>query len=230
MILWKGTRVNFDLLLILISCAAVLLAALMLYAMRGGKKKKKEEPLEVPEMLEVKEGWPLKVDRSVTSADAKKAQDELRLLDLEREILSHGIRRLYEAQAEGKISEEERDRLAQGYKGRMLEIKETISRGESVVALHELETMQGDLIKLFNERFDEITEKIGNLRSALEFKPVKEVPVPSPGPPSAPPEKAKRRARKPSAPKKTEAEKRIEEIRAEVEKVLERLGQIEVEG
>jgi hypothetical protein len=230
MILWKGTRVNFDLLLFLISCAAVLLAALMLYAMRGGKKKKKEEPLEVPEMLEVKEGWPLKVDRSVTSADAKKAQDELRLLDLEREILSHGIRRLYEAQAEGKISEEERDRLAQGYKGRMLEIKETISRGESVVALHELETMQGDLIKLFNERFDEITEKIGNLRSALEFKPVKEVPVPSPGPPSAPPEKAKRRARKPSAPKKTEAEKRIEEIRAEVEKVLERLGQIEVEG
>jgi len=222
--------VNFDLLLILISCVAVLLAALMLYAMRGGKKKKKEGPLEVPEILEVKEGWPLKVDRSVTSADAKKAQDELRLLDLEREILSHGIRRLYEAQAEGKISEEERDRLAQGYKGRMLEIKETISRGESVVALHELETMQGDLIKLFNERFDEITEKIGNLRSTLEFKPVEEVPVPSPVPPSAPPEKAKRRARKPSAPKKTEAEKRIEEIRAEVEKVLERLGQIEVEG
>ena len=221
---------NFDLLLILISCVAVLLAALMLYAMRGGKKKKKEEALEVPEMLEVKEGWPLKVDRSVTSADAKKAQDELRLLDLEREILSHGIRRLYEAQAEGKISEEERDRLAQGYKGRMLEIKEMISRGESVVALHELETMQGDLIKLFNERFDEITEKIGNLRSTLEFKPVEEVPVPSPAPPSAPPEKAKRRARKPSAPKKTEAEKRIEEIRAEVEKVLERLGQIEVEG
>jgi len=230
MILWKGTRVNFDLLLILISCAAVLLAALMLYAMRGGKKKKKEEPLEMPEMLEVKEGLPLKVDRSVTSADAKKAQDELRILDLEREILSHAIRRLYEAQAEGKISEEERDRLAQGYKGRMLEIKDMISKGESVVALHELETMQGDLITLFNERFDEINEKIGNLRSSLDFKPVKEVPVPSPVLPSAPPEKAKRRARKPSAPKKTEAEKRIEEIMAEVEKVLERLGQIEVEG
>jgi len=108
----------------------------------------------------------------------------------------------------------------------MLEIKDTISKGESVVALHELETMQEDLIKLFDERFDEINEKIANLRSSLEFKPVKEVPIPSP----APPEKAKRKARKPSAPKKTEAEKRIEEIRAEVEKVLERLGQIEVEA
>ena len=219
---------NSELLLILISCAAVLLAALMLYAMRSGKKKKKEEPLEVPEVPEVSERWPLKVERSVTSADAKKAQDELRILDLEREILSHAIRRLYEAQAEGKISEEERERLAQGYKGRMLEIKEMISKGESVVALHELETMQEDLIKLFDERFDEINEKIANLRSSLEFEPVKEVPIPSPAPPSAPPEK--RKARKPSAPKKTEAEKRIEEIRAEVEKVLERLGQIEVEA
>jgi hypothetical protein len=230
MILWKGTHVNFDLLLILISSVAVLVALLMLYAMRRGKKKKKEEPLEVTEVPEVSERWPLKVERSVTSADAKKAQDELRILDLEREILSHAIRRLYEAQAEGKITEEERDRLAQGYKGRMLEIKDMISKGESVVALHELETMQEDLIKLFDERFDEITEKIANLRSSLEFKPVKEVPVPPPTPPSAPPGKAKRRARKPSAPKKTEAEKRIEEIRAEVEKVLERLGQIEVEA
>jgi hypothetical protein len=231
MILWKGTHVDSELLLILIiSCVAVLLAALMLYAMRRGKKKKKEEQLGVPEVPEVREGWPLKVERSVTSADAKKAQDELRILDLEREILSHAIRRLYEAQAEGKISEEERDRLAQGYKGRMLEIKDTISKGESIVALHELETMQEDLIKLFDERFDEITEKIGNLRSTLEFKPVKEVPIPPPTPLSAPPGKAKRRAHKPSAPKKTEAEKRIEEIRAEVEKVLERLGQIEVEA
>jgi hypothetical protein len=231
MILWKGTHVDSELLLILIiSCVAVLLAALMLYAMRRGKKKKKEEQLGVPEVPEVREGWPLKVERSVTSADAKKAQDELRILDLEREILSHAIRRLYEAQAEGKISEEERDRLAQGYKGRMLEIKDTISKGESIVALHELETMQEDLIKLFDERFDEITEKIANLRSTLEFKPVKEVPIPSPAPPSAPPEKGKRKARKPSAPKKTEAEKRIDEIRAEVEKVLERLGQIEVEA
>ena len=231
MILWKGTHVDSELLLILIiSCVAVLLAALMLYAMRSGKKKKKEEQLEVPEVPEVSERWPLKVERSVTSADAKRAQDELRILDLEREILSHAIRRLYEAQAEGKISEEERDRLAQGYKGRMLEIKDMISKGESVVALHELETMQEDLIKLFDERFDEITEKIGNLRSSLEFKPVKEVPIPPPTPSSAPPGKAKRRAHKPSAPKKTEAEKRIEEIRAEVEKVLERLGQIEVEA
>jgi hypothetical protein len=230
MILGKGTYVNSDLLLIIISCAAVLIASLMLYAMRGRKNKRKEEKLEVPEVPEIVEKWPLKVERSVTSTDAKRAQNELRILDLEREILSHAIRRLYEAQAEGKISEEERNRLAQGYKGRMLEVKDKISKGESVVALHELEIMQEDLIKLFNERFDEINEKIGNLKSTFDFKPVKEVPVPPSIPTSAPLGKTKRLTRKPSAPKKTEAEKRIEEIRTEVEKVLERLGQIEVEA
>jgi hypothetical protein len=229
MILWKGTSVSFDLLLlILISCVAVLLVILSLYMMKAGRKKK-EKPLEMPE---VREMLPSKVERSVTSDDAKKAQDELRTLDLEREILSYAIRRLYEAQAEGKISEEERERLALGYKDRMLKIKETISRSESIVALHELETMEEDLAKLFSERFDEISRKIEDLRASLELKPVKEVPVPvpSPAPPSAPPERGKISVRKPPAPKKTEAEKRIEEIRAEVEKVLERLGQIEVEA
>ena len=204
---------------------AVIVALLMLYAMKAGRRKK-EEPLEVPE---VRERRPPEVGRSVTSDDAKKARDELRMLDLEREILGYAIRRLYEAQAEGKITEEERERLAQGYKDRMLRIKDMISRSESVVALHELETMQEDLVKLFDERFDEIDEKIGDLRSSLEFKPITEVPIPSPAAPSAPPEK-RRRARKPPAPRKTEAEKRIEEIKAEVEKVLERLGQIEVEA
>ena len=217
-----------DPLLYVVAFLAVLVAILMLYGMRAGKKKKKEEPLEVPRVMEE---LPSKVERSVTSSDAKKAQDELRILDLEREILSNAIRRLYEAQAEGKISEEERESLAQEYKDRMLKIKDTISKSESVVALHELETMQEDLVKLFNERFDEVNEKIASLRSSLEFKPVKEVPIPPPAPPSAPPEKEERKARKPpTAPKKTEAEKRIEEIRAEVEKVLERLGQIEVEA
>jgi len=220
--------VNFVLLVLsLISVGAVLVVLFSLYAMKAGRKKKKEEPLEVPE---ARERWSLRVERSVTSDDAKRSRDELRMLDLEREILSFAIRRLYEAHTEGKISEEERERLAQGYKERMMEIKDMISRDESIVALHELEAMQEDLMKLFNERFDEVSKKIEDLRSSLKVKPIMEVPIPSPAPPSAPPEKEKKMVRKPPAPKKTEAEKRIEEIRAEVEKVLERLGQIEVEA
>jgi len=212
---------------IILVVAAVSVVLITLYAMKTGKKKKKE-PLEAPE---VAERWPLKIKHTVTTEETQKAQKELKMLNLEREILSYAIRRLYEAQVEGKISEEERDLLAQGYKDRMLRIKDLMSRDESVVALHELEAMQGDLVKLFDERFDELNKKIEDVRSHLGVELVEEAPIPTPTPTLISPEKKTKRERKrPSRPSKTEAEKRIEEIRAEVEKVLERLGQIEVEA
>ncbi len=215
-----------DVAIIGVVIGAVTITLFTLYTMRERKREIKK-PVELP--IEPSETWPTRIERSVTTTDAKKAKEELRTLDLEREILSYAIRRLYEAQAEGKITEDERERLARGYKDRMMNIKDMISRDESVVALHELEAMQEDLVKLFSERFDEITEKVEDLRSHLDFRPIREVSVPSPAP-SAPPEPRKRRERRRPTPKKTEAEKRIEEIKAEVEKVLERLGQIEAEA
>jgi hypothetical protein len=101
--------------------------------------------------------------------------------------------------------------------------------------------MQEDLMKLFSDRFDELTSKIDELRSKTEARPIKEITVtPKAGEAeglgseekAGAEEKAKRR--KKQAPAKTsprtEAEKRIEEIRSEVEKVLDRLGQMEIES
>jgi len=231
--------VSFDPWLIVgIGVGAVSAAAVLLYATRSRKKeeKKEEEPLKVEPKVEAQ--WPLRAERSIKQEEVKRAQDELRLLDLEREVLSYAIRRLYEATAEGKISEAERDRLASTYKERLATVKDTISRDGSILALHELEGMQEDLVKLFSERFDELNTKIEELRSRLEIKPAveeREVPVEAPAPeptlpPAAPPTEKRKVERRPPAPRKTEAEERIEKIRAEVEKVLERLGQIETEA
>ncbi len=224
---------SFDPWLVLIAVGAVSAAAVILFATRSKKedKKEEEEPLKVEPKVEAK--WPLRAERSIKSGEVKRAQDELRLLDLEREVLSYAIRRLYEATAEGKISEAERDRLASTYKERLAAVKDTISRNGSILALHELEGMQGDLVKLFSERFDELNTKIEELRSRLEIKPTveeKEVPVEVPTPEPKPPTEKKKIEKRPPAPRKTEAEERIEKIRAEVEKVLERLGQIETEA
>jgi hypothetical protein len=211
---------------IIITVAAVSVALFLLLAMR--RRGREKEPL-----VELKpaEKLPFEIERTVTSEETKKAQKKLRTLDIERDVLSYAIRHFYEAQAEGKISEEERERLARKYKERMMKIKDTISKSEAVVALRELETMQEDLIKMFSDRFDEVNRKIGELRAHVEVKPPVEVSVPTPAPPKAAfPTKEVKKVRKRPPPKKTEAEKRIEEIRAEVEKVLERLGQIEVEG
>jgi hypothetical protein len=234
----------FDYLLIaVIAIVGVVIAgsiAVFVWRRRRGKKPKATVADEFEPDLR---GYPFRVTKSVPTEEASHAKDELRILDLEREILSDAIRRLYEANAEGKITEQERERLAQTYKSRMMTVKDAITKDESVVALHELEGMQQDLMKLFSERFDDLTTKIEELRTKTDLKPIKEIPI---TPPKSAAEmeaveekpeetetgeKAKRK-RKPVQPKptpRTEAERRIEEIRAEVEKVLDKLGQMEIE-
>jgi hypothetical protein len=196
---------------------------------------------------------PFRLSKSIQGTMASSAKDELRMLDLEREILGDAIRRLYEAQAEGKITEAEREKLAASYKQRMNIIKDSISKDESIIALHELEGMQEDLMKLFSERFGELTSKVEELRTRIDVKPTREIPFkPIPTTPiqiddaeededeEEPVSEARISERKPAVKKrkpseekptaKTEAERRIESIRSEVEKVLDKLGQMEIEG
>src|SRR3990170_1022078 len=227
---------------------AIITCAIVIYAMRK-RQKKPEKPQEKTATEKYLRGLPFRISKSIQTNDASHAKDELRILDLERDILSDALRRLYEAHAEGKITEQERDRLAATYKTRMSTVKESIAKDETIVALHELEGMQEDLMKLFSERFGELTSKVDELRSRIDVKPIKEIKIQMP--PTTPAteqtektdeqeeeteegteeaEKSRKKkkppAEKPSA--KTEAEKRIDEIRSEVEKVLDKLGQMEI--
>jgi hypothetical protein len=223
---------------LIIVVGVVIASAIIVYGMRKSGRKVEKNFQEDSFETEFRPS-PFKIEKSILREEASRAKDELRILDLERGILSDAIRRLYEAHAEGKISEEERERLGETYKSRMMTVKDAISKDESVVALHELEAMQEDLVKLFSERFDELNSKIGELRSKVEVLPIKEIPVPivEEQPAETVEEKSEvgekaRKKRRQQAPKqspKTEAERRIEEIRSEVEKVLDRLGQMELE-
>ena len=228
------------LLFALVAAGAAATAIIAIYVTRMRKPPKKKE---LPEQHTITptEAWAKRfsatTQKTVTTDEAKEAKEKLKTLDLEREILSFAIRRLYEAQAEGKINEEEREQIAQHYKDRMLTIRDSITKSESVVALHELESMQDDLVKLFSERFDELGQKVEELRTRLEIKAAEEeaetptISVSMPEleeaeEPGKEKEKEKKKPKKKPAPApapRTDAEKRIEEIRTEVEKVLERL-------
>jgi hypothetical protein len=229
--------------LAIIVAGVIIACSVIAFAVWKRGKSQKKKTAEKNELEPELKGYPFRVMKSVPQEEASKAKDELRMLDLEREILSDAIRRLYEAHAEGKITEQERERLAETYKSRMMTVKDAISKDESVVALHELEGMQHDLMKLFSERFDELSTKIEELRTKTEAKPIKEITI-APKTLEAETseteeeEKAEggdktKKKRKPAAAKttpRTEAERRIEEIRAEVEKVLDKLGQMEIES
>lgn len=243
---------TIGLIVTIVTVVIVASVVLTIYGVRRlAKKAKKPEKTQRTD-IESELGLPFRISKSVQSNDASHARDELRILDLERDILSDAIRRLYEAHAEGKITEQERERLAGTYKARMTTVKNAISKDETIVALHELEGMQEDLMKMFSERFGELSSKVEELRTRIDVKPLREVKVqlPTPQPSELESEEIEgeeeeeeelekeeekgkeRKKRKPPAEKratKTEAEQRVDEIRSEVEKVLDRLGQMEIE-
>ena len=188
-------------------------------------------------------GIPLTAERTISPSLYEEAKTRLRVLDLEREILSYAIRRLYEAHAEGRITEEERDRLVEKYRVDLERIKEEIARGESIVALNELERMREEFIRIFSERFDELTRRIEQLRAmtglpqpasqpeeeGMEKPAEEEKEEPKPQPVQKPRRRRKTQIKPPPEPEKPDVEKRVEQIVSEVEKVLKKLGQMEVE-
>jgi len=250
-LVWYDDPVTVTLVLLVV----IIAVGTLMFVMRRYGDKKPSLPKRAPQKTEPDHEYsnvPFKISKSVQTTMASSAKDELRTLDLERDILGDAIRKLYEAHAEGKITEQERDKMAITYKNRMNTIKESIQKDEGIVALHELEGMQEDLMKLFSERFGELTSKVEELRTRIDVKPIREIPIkmPSQTPqqmegddgeeeeeetaaPTASGEEKPRKKRKPPEEKpdaKTEAERRIESIRSEVEKVLDKLGQMEIES
>jgi len=240
----EGTLVDSSIWPLLTSILAIVsigLATLLIIERERKKSSERNRDVALSSRLT---GMPLVARRTVSPDMYEEAKDRLRILDLEREILGYAIRRLYEAHAEGKITEEERDRLAEKYRLELARIKEEIARGESIVALNELERMQEEFIKLFSERFDDLTKRIEQLRTisglaAPEEEEIveekiegekeeepQEEPIKKPSIPK--PKKRKTQVKPPSKPK-SDAESRVEQIVSEIEKVLKKLGQMEVE-
>lgn len=201
-----------------------------------------------------------KAGKSVSDEVVKEVKNRLRVLDIEREILSYAIRRLYEAHAEGKITLEERESLALKYREDLERIKQEIARGESIIALNDLERMQEEFIKMFSEKIEVINRRIEELKAIAGLRMLEkaagqraetkateaaerpeEPPAQQGEPEKQPAQRRQREAAKPKASEQlpehggeageraAEADKSIKQIMAEIEKVLSRLSQMEVE-
>jgi len=183
---------------------------------------------------------PVKVEHTVDADEANKAREELRVLNLEKEIASYALTHLYEAEAEGKITKEERVQLVDKYKDNVKNLDTQIERKQTLVKLHELEEAQEGLVKMFHDRFGEINKNIADIRTSLGITaretPKIEASALQPATQetalSTPKEKKaeEKPAPKAKTPPKTKAEEKIEEIQEEVLKVLERLEQMETEA
>ncbi len=211
---------------------ALLLLVLFLF---GRKKPPREEekppqsnePFPMPEMMR----------KSVTESDVAKARERLRVSSLERDIIGDALTRIYEAEAKGLITENDRTQLVQRYKVDLKRVDAEVDTHKKVVDLHELESAKEDLLKSFYEKLMEIDVRISQIRPELAHLHSQEVKLSAPtlqaakveAQPSttSPPANNKE---KPRDKPKNKAEERLEAIREEVLKAMERLEQIETEG
>ena len=183
----------------------------------------KSEPFPVPDILK----------KTITSGDVSRSRDRLRLASLERDIIGDALTKIYEAETRGQINDSEKNQLLQRYKTDLKRVDGEIDTHKRTVDLFELESAKEDLLKSFQEKMLEIDLKISQIRPTIvtASEPAPKLTEPtktetnSVPTPTNPP-----RERSPKEKPKNKAEERLETIREEVLKAMERLEQIETEG
>jgi hypothetical protein len=178
----------------------------------------KQEPFPLPDILK----------KTITSTDVSRSRDRLRLASLERDIIGDALTKIYEAETRGQINDSEKNQLLQRYKTDLKRVDSEIDTHKKTVDLYELESAKEDLLKSFQEKMLEIDLRISQIRptvtTTLETTP-KPLETPKTEAPATPPP-----ANPPKEKPKNKAEERLETIREEVLKAMERLEQIETEG
>jgi len=178
----------------------------------------------------------LKVKRSVSTREVKIANEELNMLYVERNIVSFALTHLYESEAEGKISEYQRNILVEKYSSIMKGIEKNIEKTRLIVDLYEFESTRAELLKNFYDKFGEIEIKVEDLRTQLGLSDKKEKSKPlkskvqensSPKPKS---DSLPKQIELDEKPKKKDTEQKIEAIQEEILKVLEELQKMDTEA
>ncbi len=185
-------------------------------------------PFQIPDIMQ----------KSVMENDAKKARDHLRVANLERDIIGGALTKIYEAETRGQLNESERNQLVQRYKADLKRVDSEIDDYKKIVDLSELESAKEDLLKSFQAKLLEIDQRISQIKPSLQ-RDLITGPKTEGMPSSAPPPKAGsaealqnlgQKEKPPKEKPKNKAEERIDAIREEVLKAMERLEQIETEG
>src|SRR5438309_2301416 len=207
---------------------------LTLILLFGRKKTEQEEIRTTPEPTK-RESFPVPdiLKKTITSIDVSRSRDRLRLASLERDIIGDALTKIYEAETRGQINDNEKNQLLQRYKTDLKRVDGEIDTHKRTVDLYELESAKEDLLKSFQEKMLEIDLKISQIRPTVTT-PIETASKPpdsskTDAPPTQPPPNPPKE-RPPKEKPKNKAEERLETIREEVLKAMERLEQIETEG
>jgi len=167
-------------------------------------------------------------ETTVTTSDLERSRREMRTIMVERDLLSSAMMKLYEAETEGKITQEEREMISKRYSDQIRDLQSKLKDVELIVEVGELESLRNELISLFEG-------KIQNIEARLEIARQRLGPAAPPLPKKEVPPKVERGAElekvveKRAKAEMTESERRRKEIMDDVMGELARLEQIDIE-
>jgi hypothetical protein len=178
----------------------------------------------------------LEIENSVTESDASHSREILKALKLEREIIGTALTTIYESEIQRIITRDERDRLLDKYSSDLKALESRISEHQRIVDTFDLESAKKELLLSYRAKISEIEKKLADLRSGATFAPSivtesKSDQLATPdGKTETVPQSDLKAAGTGLQDVKARTEKKIEAIKEEVLKAMERLEQIESEG
>ncbi|MGQ9782092.1 MAG: hypothetical protein ACUVQ8_07605 [Nitrososphaeria archaeon] len=166
---------------------------------------------------------------TIPPQEAKSARQELKTLLLEKDLISNAITRLFELEAQGQVSREERDMLVKKYKDRLQEVDQKLDSIELIIEVSELEHLRNELVTLLTRKIDDVDKKLEKALVRLDTQKIKAPPpiqektqTTSTSPPS-------KTEKKPSRVLESSVDKELRQYREEIMKALEKLEQIDLE-
>jgi hypothetical protein len=178
----------------------------------------------------------VEIENSVTESDASRSREILKVLKLEREIIGTALTTIYESEIQRIITREERDRLLDKYSSDLKALESRISEHQRVVDTFDLESAKKELLLSYRTKISEIDKKLADLRSGGTVVPSStgqsksDKVATSDGKAETMPQSDRKAAGTGLQEAKARTEKKMEAIREEVLKAMERLEQIESEG
>ena len=172
-------------------------------------------------------GMPLSPAKSVEKLELERRRRDTKSLLVEKEMLSAALARVFEAEADGRITKAERDLIVRKYQEQLRSVDERLGDVELYVEVGELEQLREELVGLFESKIQQIEGRLMDARSRLQ-----RIAPPVGGPVTLKEEKPaeKKEERKRPKPESTEVDERVKELKNEVLEALARLEQMDIEG
>ena len=232
---------------ILVTAIAIIM---FLRATDNLKKPTEEKGAQIPIGVEVKQrkvNVP-ELQKITQKTQVEQARTQIRTLTLQQEILSMVMKRLFEAEDNGEITRDERERLSKNYEAEMHQVKEQLDKAELIISLNELEAIRTNIVEQFQQTLAETQNQIDLIIKELDIKQ----PDPEPEEKEVEPRLITPRRRRPrpqppeedieekqkidveeeedeSTKKRETVEDRLDKLKQDVLKELEELDRLELE-